>query len=238
MKRVLTIFLLLLLLPSTLMGLENMLPSPVSSYKANRNVTDSIFFTNCSQCSFGTPNFSNFRFGQSRVSVFFSSCHSLRMKTVGMIVAAWNAFRVEPTTTSISPWSPSLSGRILHVVGRCSKKQMERINTRWIIAVMTDKQTLRALPIVQKIRNAICPVCFTTKPQSSIAISVFESCLYPAISIRSLAGGLINVDPKALNVLLRKLGKYTILNRHGVESPFNFVLRRGAANNSLAVFSL
>jgi hypothetical protein len=99
---------------------------------------------------------------------------------------------------AITPRLPALQNHVLHIGGRCVRKEMGWANTRRVIAVVADVETIGDGPIVQ-------PPCNTVRPlaaNASVAIARGSRPDPAPTKLRAVRGHwamLVHLGPEAIN---------------------------------------
>lgn len=101
----------------------------------------------------------------------------------------------------------ALRGHVAQVIGLRAFKEMRRIATRLPVAGMASKES-RPTFVSQKKRDAvgIITTLRNAVPSSKVAVSPYKSLgPLPAITLRAVAGSLIDMTPKAFDILRGEL---------------------------------
>jgi hypothetical protein len=87
---------------------------------------------------------------------------------------------VRPTVSRPIGFVPTLGDAVLSVVPVCPKKQMARINTRRVIALVADLHPIRDRAVVQFPRDPVSPNVLPIFPENSVALGHYGTGPEPA----------------------------------------------------------
>jgi len=144
--------------------------------------------------------------------MIFSASHMLWVNVIRMSVTATCGNRRRRLT--------ALGNAILDVDLLTTLEQMTGIAARWIVTVMANIFLIRIKTVPQEEGNSMCVPLQPLMNKLTVSFWHSSASPRPTFSSRALAGSFIDVLPKALNVLLREFGQFTIASSH-----FNLLFR-------------